>query len=697
LSASGSGHDLRETAVAAAWALLWGAAAAAACAVLTPLEPDLIAEGLQLHVAERLAGGEQLYLDVAVTGGPLPFETLALLFRHLGTEVGVARATVVMLSGLGATCAFGIARVARAGVLAHAAGAWLAATPALLFPDLSRYTPSVLALHLSLAAGLAAVAGLRSRLLTGVAGVCVAGVALSLPSVGLALAMTLTLALVLVMPRHQRVGRIAALLAGATLALASFAWAYPLQGRLPALASSLAASLDSASLTAWARTISSSHAGAVSSLPGLYRSLSESGADPPTEAIVLTTQLLFALPLLALGATLTRRVIGGRLSPPVWILAAVLAAWLVHLGRLPAWPDLAPLLPLAGLLVLLVGGSARGSARDGPAARVVATTWVILSALAAGLASYALYLAAGPASYGPRVPLRPVSAELRASDAPEAIRYVRERVQPDEPILVLGNEPLLYFATGARNPTPYPGLLPGPDSEGRRHPMTWVEDVRLIISSELTPSGAAGAARDLALLQPDLERHFRIPASFRTHPIPRLLVLERGPDRGAVALDLVERADTARRWIRDEDGALLPARRSPPDLRVRSHRRPLPFVLGLAGGGLDFALDLPENAWFEADVGLAPLRGERDYWHPSNALLAVSVGREGSFERVGTVRLAGGHAAEADWQPLEVDLSSFGAGPTVLRLELEPGPGEPPSSVAWWGSPRIVSRGAELR
>jgi hypothetical protein len=265
-------------------------------------------------------------------------------------------------------------------------------------------------------------------------------------------------------------------------------------------------------------------------------------------------------------------------------------------------------------------------------------------------------------------------------------------VQPGEPILVLGNEPLLYFATGARNPTPYPGLLPTPDSEGRRHLMAWVEDVRLVISGELAASGATRPGRDLAVLQRYLEQHFQVPASFRSHPLPRLVVLERGSDRGPVALDLVELAGSAHPWIRDEGGARLPARRSPPDLGIRLHRRTLPFVLGLAGGGIDFDLDLPEGASFLADVGLAPLRGKRDYWHPSNAVLAVSVGRDGTFERVAAVRLAGGHAAEAAWQPLEVDLASFGAGRIQLRLELEPGAGEPPSSVAWWGSPRIVSR-----
>jgi hypothetical protein len=381
----------------------------------------------------------------------------------------------------------------------------------------------------------------------------------------------------------------------------------------------------------------------------------------------------------------------------LWVLGAVLTAWLVHLGPLPGWRDLAPVLSLAGLLLLLVGSTTRGASGDGSAARAVAAALVGVSALGAGVASAAFYRAAGPASYGPRVPLRPVSPALRAPDAPDAIAYVRERVRADEPILVLGDEPLLYFATGARNPTPYPGLIPMPDSEGQQDLMAWIEDVRLVISSELAASGAARPGRDLAVLQRDLERHFQVPATFRTHPLPRLLVLERGPDRGPAALDLVELAATARPWIRNEGGTLLPARRSPPKLGVRLHRRPLPFVLGLAGGGLDFDVDLPEDASFQADVGHAPLRGRRDYWHPSNAVLAVSVGREGTFERVAAVKVEGGHATEAAWQPLEVDLASFGAGRIVLRLELEPGPGEPPGSVAWWGSPRIVSRQAVLR
>ena len=121
------------------------------------------------------------------------------------------------------------------------------------------------------------------------------------------------------------------------------------------------------------------------------------------------------------------------------------------------------------------------------------------------------------------------------------------------------------------------------------------------------------------------------------------------------------------------------------------------FYRDFNGGGLDFDLVLPERAVLEADVGLAPLRGRRDHWHPANALLAVSVHRGDTFERLGAIRLPGGHAAPAPWRPLEVDLAPAGPGPAQLRLELEPDPGEPPSSLAWWGSPRIVSRGPDLR
>jgi hypothetical protein len=665
---------------------------AAGCAVIAPLEPDLLEEGLLLHVAERLAGGEQLYRDVVVSSGPLPFEGLALLFRELGAEIALARGAVIALSALGAACAFGIARAAGAGVLAHAAGALMAAAPALLFPELGRFTASVVALHLSLAAALAALGARHSLVLAGTAGAWVTCVGLSLPSVGLALAAALSLVLVLVTPPDRRLGRVAALLCGGALAFAASATVYAARGQLGLLATSLVSALEGVSLRAWGRTISS--APAVSSLPGLHTALG--AASAPGERLEIATRLLFALPVLALLTVVARRLLVGALPAAAWILAALLAAWIVHLGPHPAWSHLAPLLPLTGVVLLVVASPSSAASRAGPVAHAAAATVVGGSALAAGLASAALHAAAGPASFGPRVPLLPVSPGLQASDVSEVIGYVREHTRPGDPILVLGHEPLLYFATQTRNPTPHPGALPPLAPDEQRRLLAELEGVRLVVSSELDLSGAP-AAGPPALLQRYLERTFHVPADFLGHPLPRLLVLERGADRGPVALDLVELAAAARAWIRDEAGAVRPAPRVPPALGVRAHRRPLAFVLGVAGGGLDFDVDLPEHAAFQADVGLAPLRGRRDYWHPANAVLAVSVGRDGELERLASIRLPGGHATEAPWQPLEVDLASFGPGPARLRLELEPGPGEPPSSLAWWGSPRIVSRRPELR
>ena len=44
--------------------VVWGMLGALGCAALAPLEPNLLEEGLALHVAQRLAHGERLYRDV---------------------------------------------------------------------------------------------------------------------------------------------------------------------------------------------------------------------------------------------------------------------------------------------------------------------------------------------------------------------------------------------------------------------------------------------------------------------------------------------------------------------------------------------------------------------------------------------------------------------------------------------------------
>ena len=105
----------------------WSLVAALGAASVIGLEPNLVEEGLVLHVAERLAHGEHLYRDVVFFTGPLPFELLAALFRIFGAEIAVGRVFMVGVQAAATGVAFAFARRAGAGAFAHAAAAVVAA------------------------------------------------------------------------------------------------------------------------------------------------------------------------------------------------------------------------------------------------------------------------------------------------------------------------------------------------------------------------------------------------------------------------------------------------------------------------------------------------------------------------------------------------------------------------------------------
>ena len=103
--------------------LAWIAAGAAACAWVSGLEPNMLEEGISLHLAQRMMRGEHLFRDLASFTGPLPYEGLALLFRALGDEVAVARGAVVAMHGLACGAVYSLVRGARHDGVAHLADA----------------------------------------------------------------------------------------------------------------------------------------------------------------------------------------------------------------------------------------------------------------------------------------------------------------------------------------------------------------------------------------------------------------------------------------------------------------------------------------------------------------------------------------------------------------------------------------------
>ncbi len=149
----------------------------------------------------------------------------------------------------------------------------------------------------------------------------------------------------------------------------------------------------------------------------------------------------------------------------------------------------------------------------------------------------------------------------------------------------------------------------------------------------------------------------------------------------------------------DPRAAALPADGRPPRARPvcvqRSARVDLraarqPVLLGPRGGGIDFELELPEGAIFQAGIGMASLVGRADlYAQAVESRFQVSVANDGEFEKLDSVYLVAGGTT---WKPFEVDLSAYGAKRVTLRLELVPDTPRDPDEVAFWGSPRIVLR-----
>ena len=686
---------------AVAGAVAWAGIGALACAAMTPLEPSLLEEGMLIQVATRLVDGERLFVDVASFTGPLPFEALALLFRVFGEEIAVARAAVAVLHGAACGALFALARSARAGALAHVAPALLAAAPVFCFPLLSIYYYSTLAGSLAVLAALAAWGGSRRSGSAGwavVAGALVAGVALSKQTVGVALAAALGTALLACAPSGRRLASGLAFAAGgAAVAVLTLA-AYAVQGTLGAVVESLVwlplsfdETFSSTYVNFWPPGVFSHEVRRDQAyyVPFLY-SLFHGVMLEPSRAVVVATQLLYALPFAALAAAPLARLLR-PLPAAVWMHAALHAALLSHLFPRTDWGHLVFVLPASAVQLVLVAGALRPPRRVAAAAGALGV---------AGLAAAALYwaavlhLSAGDATWGPRVPLRPVSHAYQSDAVPRVIRYLGERTRPGEPIFVPRAEPLLYFATDTTNPTPYSGVVPGQRELQQRVILEALEGVRFVVMSELDQPIYTYYRDELPEVQRYLERHFQVPPPFRDVERTWLVVLERGPDGGDVALDLIHAArEAGRPFVRDREGAEKPPSYPTPELASRLNRRPLLARLGPRGGGVDVDLTLPPGARLEFDWGLASLRGARRRWeHPEQGRLEVAVRMPGqaSFETLLSEPLAA-RDPEGAWRTVAVDLSRWAGHTVTLRLQAVTDASLPPRQrLFWWGSPRVV-------
>ena len=171
-----------------------------------------------------------------------------------------------------------------------------------------------------------------------------------------------------------------------------------------------------------------------------------------------------------------------------------------------------------------------------------------------------------------------------------------------------------------------------------------------------------------------------------------LSVLERGVDRGATAIDLVALAASGRAFTRNREGAIEAAPALRIGWRTRRNRRPLGFALGVGGGGIDFEIEVPERAVFQADTSLGAVFSENEiFGTPGRSRILVSVGSSGEMVTLADVPL-GTHWSNR-WTPLEADLAAWAGKRVTLRLELIRASQimiEKFIPIGYLGSPRIV-------
>jgi hypothetical protein len=668
-----------------------------AAAWVRGLEPNLVEEGLVLHVAERLLRGEHLYRDVAFFTGPLPFELLAVMFRLFGSEIAVARGFMALLHGAASALAYLFARRSLAGPFAHGAAAVLAASPLLLFPLLTMFYYTPLALHLATFAAFAVLCGIASPAWAAAAGALAAAVALCKQTLGVTIALALLLALVANSAPGTRRARALAFVSGGAAVAAITLLAFALAGSLRALLHwlvvvplSIESEFNSPFINLWPLGVLAPEiiGNRILYLPSVWflRSGVLTQVGP---GMVLTAQVLYTLPFaLPLATALAR--LAGPLPAGLWINAALLLALAGNLFPRADWGHLVYTLPPAGVQLFLLAGrvpAARG-VRRGVAAGVAAASVLALAVSGAGVGLW-LNRGAQPPSYGPRVPLRPLSLSTRSGAIPRVISYLRQRVRPGEPIFVARAEPLIYFATETTNPTPYTGVLTAFNEEQQHDILAALPKTRFVVMSDIDQPLMTYYSDVLPDVWDTLERYYRIAPYFPIAFDSWILVLERNGDRGPTAIDLIR--EPGRAFVRDAPGRESYAVEPPARFPARLNRRTLGIRLGPYGGGRDWEIDVPAHARLQLDVGYSVMVSTHDmHLHPAGTRAVISLKSEGDYEVLHRQPIVLRPQATPEWTPIEVDLSRYAGRHVTLRIEIESDAPVGSADYSWLGSPRIA-------
>jgi len=672
------------------------------CAATGRLEPNLLEEGLLLHVAERMVAGDRLYSDIVLVTGPVPYAMVAGIFAAFGATIEAARNGVAVLQGLACASVYVLARRSDAGPWAHASAASLAFAPVLLFPLLTIAFYTTIATSLAFIAAGLALRGIRSSGWAFAAGVAIALTALSKQTVGALLAVALVATVATCAPVGERLRRTLALCSGGAAVAVATLGTFAALGDLGVFVTSLLATpesraFDSPLVNLWPP-------GSLAPeilrnqleyyyVPEVVYSLLEGRTGPPAFAVFLT-QFLYALPMLLPLFTAVRRAFA-PLPAALWILAGVTLACASNLVPRPDSGHLVFAAPAALAYAFCLLGNSLGKRRATPR-RIgagLAFASVLLLAGSAAWVGDRLVTLAGPPTFGPRVPMRPVNPARKSSTIPRVIHYLRERIRPGEAIYVARSEPLVYFATQGRNPTRFTGALQvwGKRAEQQDEILSALEDVRFVVMSDLDEALHTVFHEETPRVQEALERDFRVPRDFTglDRANDWMIVLERGPDRGPTLIDLADPDLEPRAWVHGPDGKRRAIPRRWTERPTRQNRRPIAMALGARGGGVDWTLDVPQDARFQASFGFQKISGLKQ---PKGMRFEVKVSTGGAFRKLASQRVVfdNPRGNGRRWNDFEVDLSPYGGKTVTLRLEAVTAKRPKAGRVAFWGSPRIA-------
>ena len=324
--------------------------------------------------------------------GPLPFELLAGLFRVFGAEIAVGRVFMVGVQAAATGVAFAFARRAGAGAFAHAAAAVVAASPLLLFPLLTVFYYTPLALQPGRLRGLrrparhhgASLGGRRGRALR-------RGGAVQADARRDARRRRCSARWSPPARAARALRRLLAFAGGGAAVAAVTLLAFAARGDLAALVRwlvvvplSLQSQFNSPLINFWPPgELAPELAGNKALyLPShwfqLYGILTR-----VTPWMVLSTQLLYALPFVALAATWLAR-LARPLPAAVWMNGAVLFALTANLFPRADWGHLVYALPPACVQLCLLAGRIGATRPTRPRGVTIAAAACVAALLASG-------------------------------------------------------------------------------------------------------------------------------------------------------------------------------------------------------------------------------------------------------------------------------------------------------------------------